>query len=244
MIDPILHLSPNYDSRNGHRVTMLVLHYTGMPSGWAALERLSDPQSKVSSHYLVEEDGRIFLLVDEANRAWHAGVASWRDVKQNINAISVGIEIVNPGHEWGYRAFPAQQMQAVMALARDVIDRHNIAPTHVVGHSDIAPDRKDDPGELFDWDRLAAAGLCIATPKVVVDESLPTLPLGSTGDDVALMQIALAEIGYAISTTGSYDAQTEAVMRAFQRRFRRTRVTGLADPESCALIAQLSKIMA
>lgn len=154
--------SPNFnDRRDGDHVTMLVLHYTGMQSGTAALERLCDPEAAVSAHYLIEEDGRIFRLVAEEKRAWHAGVGFWRG-ESDINSRSVGIEIVNPGHEFGYRPFPAAQMKSVVALSRDIVARHQIAPINVIGHSDLAPSRKMDPGELFDWPLLAAedVGIC------------------------------------------------------------------------------------
>ncbi|MBO6825974.1 MAG: N-acetylmuramoyl-L-alanine amidase [Sneathiella sp.] len=158
------HPSPNFnDRRNGDHVTILVLHYTGMQSGEAALERLCDPAAEVSAHYLVEEDGRIFQLVDELKRAWHAGVGYWRG-ERDINSRSIGIEIVNPGHEFGYRAFPEAQMKAVEVLAAEIVTRHSIAPINVIGHSDLAPLRKEDPGELFDWARLARQGVGIWGP--------------------------------------------------------------------------------
>src|SRR5262249_6695143 len=140
------------------RIDMLVLHYTGMRTGEAALERLCDPVAKVSSHYLVEEDGTTWRLVPEEKRAWHAGVSFWAG-ERDINDFSIGIELVNPGHEFGYRPFPEAQMQALEALARDIVDRHAIRPHRVVGHSDVAPTRKTDPGELFDWARLARKGI-------------------------------------------------------------------------------------
>ena len=150
--------SPNQDSRPGLAIDHLVLHYTGMRSAEAALARLCDPAAKVSAHYVVDEDGTVYALVEEARRAWHAGVSYWRGVRQ-LNDCSVGIEIVNPGHEFGYRAFPRRQMAAVEALCRHILARHDIPARNVVGHSDVAPDRKQDPGELFDWPGLAAQGI-------------------------------------------------------------------------------------
>ncbi len=238
MIIPIQHPSPNHDERDGSRVTTLVLHYTGMQTGEAALQRLSDSASRVSSHYLVEEDGRVFQLVDESLRAWHAGVSSWAGV-HGLNSVSVGVEIVNPGHEYGYRAFPEAQMLAVETLASEIVARHIIAKTHVVGHSDIAPMRKDDPGELFDWDRLAVAGLCVAKPVITFDASEITLIKGDEGASVALLQTGLQKIGYGININGSFDDMTEAVVRAFQRRFRRDLISNTADAETRALIAAL-----
>jgi N-acetylmuramoyl-L-alanine amidase len=151
----INHPSPNFDERPSQTpIDMLVLHYTGMQTGQEALERLYDPEAKVSAHYLIEEDGRIFQLVEESKRAWHAGVSYWR-THTNINARSIGVEIVNPGHDWGYRPFPEAQIQSVITLCQDILSRHPIEPRNVVGHSDVAPTRKTDPGELFPWQRLA-----------------------------------------------------------------------------------------
>lgn len=240
MITAIQSPSPNHDARDGNRISILVLHYTGMQTGEAALQRLCDPAARVSSHYLVEEDGRVFQLVDENNRAWHAGVSSWAGA-HNVNSISVGIEIVNPGHEYGYRAFPDVQMDAVEALSKEIAARHGIAKTHVVGHSDIAPARKDDPGELFDWDRLAMAGLCIAKPPVSFDATELSLMKGDEGAGVALLQTGLQKIGYGITINGSFDDLTEAVVRAFQRRFRRDLINNMADAETRTLIAALGQ---
>jgi N-acetylmuramoyl-L-alanine amidase len=136
---------------------MVIIHYTGMKSGEAALTRMCDPQTKVSAHYMVEEDGRVFQLVDEAKRAWHAGVSFW-DGRDNINKYSIGIELVNPGHEWGYRPFPEAQIAALLELLEGISKRHPIKVEYVLGHSDVAPSRKQDPGELFPWDRLVDAG--------------------------------------------------------------------------------------
>ena len=150
--------SPNFDSREGQEIDMLVLHYTGMKTAQEALDRLCDPAAKVSAHYVVDEDGTVYRLVAEENRAWHAGVSSWRGAS-NVNQRSIGIEIVNPGHEFGYRAFPKAQMETVAALCKGILSRHAIAARNVVAHSDIAPVRKEDPGELFDWKGLAELGI-------------------------------------------------------------------------------------
>lgn len=153
--------SPNFDKRaGGVSPSLIILHYTGMQSGQAALDRLCDPESKVSAHYLVEEDGRVEQLVPDDKRAWHAGVSSWRK-HSDINSLSLGIEIVNPGHEFGYRAFPAAQMDAVLTLCRDLMAKYDILKGNVLAHSDVAPDRKQDPGELFDWQKLAVSGVGI-----------------------------------------------------------------------------------
>jgi N-acetylmuramoyl-L-alanine amidase len=205
--------SPNQDARPpGVGIELLVLHYTGMPSGAAALARLCDPSAKVSAHYLVEEDGRVFRLVPEERRAWHAGVSSWRG-RGDVNGRSIGVEIVNPGHEFGYRPFPEPQMAAVEALCRDIVTRHGLAPGAVVGHADVAPTRKEDPGELFDWSRLARAGV-----GVWPDDD----PAGPPGPDAATAVERLAAIGYDI-------ADPAAALVAFQRRFRPACLNGRAD---------------
>jgi len=195
---------------------MLVLHYTGMQSAGEALARLCDPTAKVSAHYLIDETGAVYRLVPEDRRAWHAGVSYWRG-KTDINSRSVGIELVNPGHAWGYRPFPEPQLEALCALAGEILDRHPIPPRNVVGHSDIAPDRKLDPGEKFDWARLAAAGIGL----------WPAKPGGATG----VLRDMLAEYGY--------DVSTRHAIAAFQRHFRPARVDGLADDETIGLLAAL-----
>lgn len=196
------HPSPNFDER-GRAVDMIVLHYTGMESGRAALERLCDPASKVSAHYLVEEDGAIFLLVPEGKRAWHAGVGAWKG-DTGINARSIGIEIVNPGHEWGYRKFPARQTDMVVALVADIKTRHDISPSRVLGHSDVAPQRKEDPGELFPWGKLATAGHAIGRYNGEEDPAI------TYNEALALLRA----IGY-----DAPDKAHAAALVAFQRRF-------------------------
>ncbi|WP_420349751.1 N-acetylmuramoyl-L-alanine amidase [Pelagibius sp.] len=216
--------SPNHDPRpDGPAVDILLLHYTGMESGAAALARLCDPAAKVSAHYCVEEDGRIFQLVDEDRRAWHAGVALWKGAS-NINARSIGIEIVNPGHEFGYRPFPAAQMTAVIQLAEDIVARHAIPPARVLGHSDVAPLRKEDPGELFDWPALAAAGIGLWPGEQREAGAL-------SADAVAS---GLSAVGY-----GYVEEDLPAVIRAFQRRYRPAAVTGEADAETRGRLAGL-----
>ena len=221
--------SPNHDARPG-AVDMLILHYTGMESAQAALDRLCSPEAKVSAHYLVDEDGAVWRLVAEERRAWHAGVSSWRG-RRDINGASIGIELVNPGHDNGYRLFPEAQMAALEALARDIIGRHPIPPRHVLGHSDVAPLRKTDPGELFDWQRLARAGV-----GLWLDFSLLPPPAA----DIAELQRQLAEIGYDTPPSGAEDAATTAVITAFQRHFRPSLCDGKADPETRRRIAALA----
>ena len=200
---------------------MLVLHYTGMQSPDAALERLCDPAAEVSAHYLIDEAGEVFALVDESRRAWHAGVASWRG-EANINSRSIGIELVNPGHEYGYRDFPEAQMQALIPLCQGILSRHAVAPRNVVGHSDVAPLRKTDPGERFDWPRLAAAGIGL----------WPVPDDRQTATDPAAVTAALGTFGYDV-------ADPEAAISAFQRHFRRHLVDGVADAETRRSIAAL-----
>jgi len=230
--------SPNFDARKAPP-SMIVLHYTGMPTGEGALERLRDPAAKVSSHYLVEEDGRVFRLVPEERRAWHAGVGAWKG-ERDVNAASVGIEIVNPGHEFGYRAFPEAQIDAVIGLIADIRRRWSIDDDRIVGHSDVAPDRKDDPGELFPWKRLAQAGHGLwAEPAAA-----PGAPLGEgeEGAGVFALQAGLTRLGYDSAPSGRFDAHTSAVVRAFQRHWRPERVDGIADGETRARLIALLRL--
>lgn len=231
--------SPNHDARTrGVAVDILVLHYTGMGSAEAALDRLCDPAAKVSCHWLVDEDGQVTRLVAENRRAWHAGVSSWAGAT-DINARSIGVEIVNPGHEFGYRAFPDAQIAAVIGLCGDILARHPIPPERVLAHSDIAPDRKQDPGELFPWARLHAAGIghWVAPSP---DTPGQVLGPGDTGEAVATWQRDLAGYGYGIVETGTYDAATESVVTAFQRHFRPLRIDGVADAETRETLARLA----
>jgi N-acetylmuramoyl-L-alanine amidase len=206
--------SPNHDERPaGMPVDTLILHYTGMRSGEEAIARLRDPEAKVSSHYVVEEDGTVFRLVPEQRRAFHAGVSHWRG-NTLLNGRSIGIEIVNPGHEWGYRPFPALQMAAVCDLCLAILARHPIPARNVVAHSDVAPDRKEDPGELFDWEGLAANGVGL-WPR---EDGAPD------GDPMTL----LGAIGYRT------DLPPDVLIRAFQRHWRPKRVDGVADAGTLA----------
>jgi N-acetylmuramoyl-L-alanine amidase len=220
---------------------MVVLHYTGMASGPAALERLRDPAAKVSSHYLVEEDGRVFTLVPEERRAWHAGVSFWAG-ERDINGLSIGVEIVNPGHEFGYRPFPEVQIAAVIALLDDVRGRWMIPDARILGHSDVAPARKIDPGELFPWALLAAAGHGLwAEPAPAPG---PPLSEGDEGGPVLAFQAGLARLGYDASRTGQYDADTATVVRAFQRHWRQSDCDGVADGETRARLMAVLRLAA
>lgn len=236
-------VSPNHDARPmGAQVDLLLMHYTGMADAAVALDRLCSAAAKVSAHYLVDEEGRIFHLVAEARRAWHAGVACWAG-ETNINGCSIGIEIANPGHELGYPDFPDAQMRAVEALALDILGRHPIPPDRVLAHSDVAPDRKADPGEKFDWGRLAAAGIGHWVEAAPIAEG-PVFQLGARGDRVADLQYQLADYGYSLEVTGVYDAATEKVIIAFQRHFRPERVDGVADLSTVATLHALRKALA
>ena len=222
---PIIDLpSPNHDQRDS-AIDMLILHYTGMQSAQAALHRLRSIEAKVSSHYVVDEDGTIFRLVLEDRRAWHAGISHWQG-HSALNGRSIGIEIVNPGHEFGYRDFPVLQMAAVCDLCLSILSRHTIPARNVVGHSDVAPDRKEDPGERFDWRGLARNGVGL-WPQDAVD--LGTR--GSVRDAVTLRPVraALADIGYRVAPSGALDPTLSTVLRAFQRHWRPEAVTGQAD---------------
>jgi N-acetylmuramoyl-L-alanine amidase len=218
--------SPNQRDRPaGLPVDMLILHYTGMQTGAAAIARLRDPEAAVSSHYVVEEDGGIVALVPEARRAAHAGVSYWRG-HTGLNDRSIGIEIVNPGHEWGYRDFPALQMAAVCELCLAILSRHPIPARHVVAHSDVAPDRKEDPGEKFDWPGLAANGVGLWP------QGVPDLGPGDPVLDasrLASVRSDLTEIGYDVALQGPHDPALATVLRAFQRHWRPEAVTGQAD---------------
>ena len=230
--------SPNQDERpEGAPVDMLVLHYTGMRTGREAVARLRDPAARVSSHYVVEEDGAVWRLVPESRRAWHAGVSHWRG-QAALNGRSIGIEVVNPGHEFGYRPFPALQMAALCDLCLEILARHPIAPRDVVAHSDVAPDRKEDPGELFDWRRLAAAGVGLFVEPARIRGGR-FLSRGDRGTPVEALQSLLASYGYAIESSGAFDASTEAVVRAFQRHFRQARVDGIADTSTVETLRAL-----
>ena len=228
--------SPNHNERTGE-VSLLLLHYTGMTSGEEALQRLCDPRAEVSAHYVVDEDGTILQLVPESRRAWHAGRSYWKG-ERDINSRSIGIEIVNPGHENGYRPFPEAQVAAVTELARDICARHEIAPQNVLGHSDVAPERKEDPGELFPWDRLALAGVGLhVAPEPVSGGRF--FQQGDGGQPVEALQSMLALYGFEMPITGVFDERTRAAVAAFQRHHRQERVDGIADMSTIATLHRL-----
>ena len=237
--------SPNFDSREGQGIDMLVLHYTGMKTAQEALDRLCDPAAKVSAHYVVDEDGTIYRLVAEENRAWHAGVSSWRGAN-NVNQRSIGIEIVNPGHEFGYRAFPKVQMEAVAALCKGILSRHAIAAHNVVAHSDIAPVRKEDPGELFDWKGLAELGIGLwprTSPSPLVGEggergNVPRTPQSNRLHQPPLPN-PLPQGERELSLYGYDTADLPKAITAFQRHFRPSSLTGIWDHECAIRLAAL-----
>lgn len=212
--------SPNFNDRKAP-IRFVVLHYTGMETGRAAIDRLRDPDAGVSAHYVVEEDGNVLRLVDEDRRAWHAGVGEWQG-ETDMNSASIGIEIVNGGHDFGLPDYPDAQIDAVISLVKDILLRRELIPAAVIGHSDLAPGRKQDPGEKFPWRRLADAGGAIR----------PSLIDAESGD----VEGDLAKIGYGVS------AGLPAVIEAFQRRFRPSVVTGEADDETRRLIRAVAAI--
>lgn len=210
-----------------------------METGKVALERLRDPDAKVSAHYLVEEDGRIYRLVDEEKRAWHAGVSEWRG-ETNINSASIGIEIVNGGHEFGLPEFPDTQINAVIALSKDIINRREILPSSVLGHSDIAPARKQDPGENFPWSGLAAAGIGL-WPEGIIDDKRVLFEAQQRDRGLAIAQRGLAQIGYGAKVSGVLDEETGLIVEALQRRYRPEQIDGIIDMQTMHIIRWLSE---
>lgn len=229
--------SPNHNERQGGDPDIILLHYTGMQSAEAALSRLGDPAARVSSHYFVFENGSIVQMVPEARRAWHAGESSWAG-ETDINSRSIGIEIVNPGHEFGYSEFPMRQIAAVTALCRGIIARRGIKRDRVLAHSDVAPSRKQDPGEKFPWRLLAESGVGLWVEPVPITDWLSLVP-GDTGETVTELQKALAEFGYGVPISGDYDDTTKHVVSAFQRRFRPAQIDGMADTSTRETLRRL-----
>lgn len=212
--------SPNFNERK-LPITMIVLHYTGMIDAASAIQRLCDPAAQVSSHYVIAEDGQTLRLVAEDKRAWHAGKSHWRGI-DDINSASIGIEIVNPGHEFGYRPFTEAQYQALLPLMSEIVDRYGVTRGNIVGHSDIAPARKDDPGELFDWERLAKVRLALPRPTKLTD------PHWTDGGFL----LALERFGYDV-------LDGAAAVRAFQRRYRPEKFDGMIDGQTRAILLSL-----
>ena len=228
--------SPNFDARRGPP-DMLVLHYTGMRTADEAVARLCDPEAKVSAHYVVDEDGSILRLVAEERRAWHAGRGAWQG-ETDCNAASIGIEIVNPGHEFGYRDFPDVQIDAVINLVSDIRSRWTIPDARIIGHSDLAPERKQDPGERFPWKRLAAAGhgLWFEPAQERIAALGAPLGVGDEGLGVVVLRAGLHRLGYGLTPGGDYDEATRLTVEAFQRHWRPGQVDGVADGETRATL--------
>jgi len=233
--------SVNQDARpdDVRNIDTLVLHYTGMQSAGAALDRMRDPVFKVSAHWCVGEDGTVWRLVPEDMRAWHSGISYWAG-RNFVNDFSIGIELVNPGHEFGYRPFPGAQMNALIELCHAIQTRHPISPRNVIAHADVAPLRKNDPGELFDWARLARAGIGV-WPENVAEPSVDHAAMhpGETSDAVKHEQAWLFDIGYGLHVDGHYGDETSAVIRAFQRHFRQAHVDGVLDGGTRAILQHL-----
>ena len=230
--------SPNFDERTGlARPDMIILHYTGMQFAHEAVHRLCDPKARVSSHYVVMDNGSIVQLVPEVKRAWHAGVSSWGG-DTDINSRSIGIEISNPGHDFGYPDFPARQIAAVITLCRSILTRNIIRPENIVAHSDVAPARKQDPGEKFPWKRLAQSNIGLWVEPVAITES-PVLQLKDAGDKVTELQKALVDYGYSVNVNGTYDKDTQETVTAFQRHFRPARIDGITDTSTRETLRKL-----
>jgi len=231
--------SPNHGERaEGRSPDMILLHYTGMEDADAALRRLCSRESEVSAHYVVFEDARIVQCVPEARRAWHAGAACWAG-EEDINSCSIGIEIANPGHDFGYPDFPKRQIAAVITLCRTIIGRHRIPPERVLAHSDVAPARKRDPGEKFPWQRLYESGIGHWVQPASIAESGPALAIGARNEAVSEVQAALAKYGYGISVSGRFEKETQDVVTAFQRHFRPARVDGIVDVSTLTTLHRL-----
>jgi N-acetylmuramoyl-L-alanine amidase len=232
-------LSPNHGERKlGGKPDMLVLHYTGMADTDSAIAKLCSPASEVSAHYVVLEDGYIIQCVPETRRAWHAGAALWEG-EADINSCSIGIEIANPGHSHGYPDFPKRQIAAVTALCRSIYTRYRIPAWRVLGHSDVAPSRKQDPGEKFPWRTLHDAGIGLWVRPAPVVAGGPALAFGESDPAIAEIQGLLAKYGYDVPSTGEFDSATRDVIAAFQRHFRPARVDGVADTSTIATLKAL-----
>jgi N-acetylmuramoyl-L-alanine amidase len=232
--------SPNFDERkDGRPPDMILLHYTGMPSGEEALKRLTTAASKASSHYVVFENGRIVQCVPEEKRAWHAGESSWAG-ETDINSRSIGVEIVNAGHEFGYTDYPLRQIAAVISLCKSIITRRGpISADRILAHSDVAPARKQDPGEKFPWGLLSESGIGHWVRAAPLDLEGTGVKPGDRSDSVTRLQRTLRAYGYGLAETGTYDDATREAVTAFQRHFRQSRVDGIADPSTLLTLRAL-----
>ena len=231
--------SPNHNERgNGALPDMIVLHYTGMRDNEAALRALCSPGSDVSAHYIVMQDGHIVQLVAESHRAWHAGVSSWAG-EADINSCSIGIEIANAGHDHGYPEFPRRQVAAVIVLCRSILTRYHVPADRVLAHSDIAPARKEDPGEKFPWKALAESGVGLWVNPAPVTNTGPIYVLGESHPTIEEVQRLLARYGYNVAPTGYLDGNTRDAVAAFQRHFRPAQVDGVVDVSTTATLNAL-----
>jgi N-acetylmuramoyl-L-alanine amidase len=231
--------SPNHSERKGGAVpNMIVLHYTGMPDCEAAIRHLCNPASEVSCHYVVREDGHIVQCVAEARRAWHAGQSSWAG-ETDVNSWSIGIEICNPGHDDGYPDFPKRQIAAVTALCRGIRTRYKISADRILAHSDVAPARKQDPGEKFPWKVLADSGIGLWVKPAPVAQGGPIFVLGERDPTIEELQRHLAKFGYAVTPNGYFDGATRDAVAAFQRHFRPARVDGVVDVSTLVTLRSL-----
>jgi len=230
--------SPNFNERKANRQPdMIVLHYTGMSSAAGALKKLCTAGTETSAHYVVMEDGNIIQCVRENDRAWHAGSASWNG-DSDINSASIGIQIVNPGHDLGYPDFPLRQVAAVIALCKGIMLRRKVPKHRVLGHADVAPARRKDPGEKFPWRLLADSGVghfVEPAPIMNGDRKL----LGTASEEIMSLQRALIRYGYPVLPTGQYDGVTMDGVAAFQRHFRPERVDGIADQSTLTTLRNL-----
>ena len=239
----VLTPSPNHGVRKGDRIPdSILLHYTGLPDGECALRQLCDPAAQVSAHYLIWEDGRLTQLVPESRRAWHAGQGVWAG-ESDMNDVSIGIEIANAGHRGSLPDYPLAQIETVIALCRDIVERWRIRPERVLAHSDVSHWRKIDPGENFPWWRLAKAGIGHFVPPSAIEDG-PRLELGNSGPEVLELQEKLARYGYGLAVTGVYDERTMSVVAAFQRHYRQFLVDGVADPSTITTLRRLIDALA
>ena len=232
-------VSPNHgERRNGMKPDMLLLHYTGMADHQAALSLLCSASSDVSCHYVVMEDGHIVQCVPEVRRAWHAGTSYWAG-DTDVNSCSIGIEIANAGHSHGYPDFPRRQIAAVITLCRSILQRHRIPPYRVLGHSDVAPQRKQDPGEKFPWRLLHESGVGLWVPPAAITPDGQVFVLGETSQTISEAQKLLAKYGYEVAITGYFDGGTRDAVSAFQRHFRPAKIDGMLDPSTLATLRAL-----
>lgn len=231
--------SPNHgERRRDCKLDMILLHYTGMRDADAAITKLCSPGTEVSTHYVVMEDGYVIQCVPEDRRAWHAGTSVWEG-ESDVNSRSIGIEIVNPGHDLGYPDFPKRQIAAVTALCRSIMTRHRVPAWRVLGHSDVAPSRKQDPGEKFPWRVLYESGIGLWIKPAPITPGGRMFVLGESDPAIAEIQGLLASYGYAVAISGNYDNATRDAIAAFQRHFRPAKVDGVADTSTIATIEAL-----